>query len=399
MRSHKSTQTSSTVASSTVLSFKSAALDSDPLSISCANIIAVVRNVESQLMAAIGLQRSSQQSGGSDTAGGRVVRGFEDYILRRNSADTLPATSNTAAKPEDVGRRKGGFGSQQLVVAGVGGFDVSSMQILDAPIVTEELVDEFVRHRMALLTVSIIRQAEASIAEELTRITQLVPLSKEGGTYARAPLVSSPTPAMSPRKHMSPPPEVPAAPRGAAGSPGSRPAGPGMSRPLHEAAASRGDPRAARQHEGSERLQALMDLVKSPRPGSPTRSARAAPEGHFVRHTGNYFDLPQANSEHQKRMAALQQLADKFAKPHPISQYTPPAPMPGTTLASGGGAGQRMFSESAQPSLELSSARARQYAEQLSSLVADTNIAEETGSIGSSGGFADVVRPSWRASF
>jgi hypothetical protein len=46
---------------------------------------------------------------------------------------------------------------------------------------------------------------------------------------------------------------------------------------------------------------------------------------------------------------------------------------------------------------ELSSARARLYAEQLHSIV-EGGGGEETASI-SSGGFAEVPRPVWRASF
>lgn len=297
--------------------------------------------------------------------------------------------------------------------------DSASIGILEAPIVTEALVDEFVRHRLAVLTASIVRQAEENIAEELTRITQLVPLSKEGGTYARAPLASSPAPAFaSPVKQqqqqrMSPVPELAAA--GSMGSPGW--SGPGLSRPQHDvlgasrrktagaaasstgalaAAGSNGQPLAG---EGADRLQALMDLVRSPRAGgSPTRARDSGPSsattaasatGSFTRHTGNYYDLPQANTEHRKRMTALQQLADKFAKPQSIAGYVAPAPLPGTAQA------QKQFTDAPfSMGLELSSARARQYAEQLNSLV-DAGPGDDTGSVGS---LADV-RPVWRGSF
>ena len=331
-----------------MFSFKSSSLDSDPLSISCANIISIVRNVEAQLMLAIGLQKKSSVEDGQGSS--RVVRGYEDYILHTSSA-----------APRDGGahaRRKG----SSLLSA-----ENSSLHVLDAPVVTEDLVDEFVRHRIASLTATIVRQAEENIAEELTRITQLVPLSKEGGTYARAPLISSPPPPTYSPAKLSPVPETTFSPARTA---------PGSSRPTapRDAAVP---PRVGASTEGTERLQALMDLVRSPRVSSPTRRDDLQ-EAHAVRLTGNYFEKPQVNGEHKRRMVALQQLADKFAKPNPLSQYTPPAP--------------RGDMGSFHGNFDFSSSRARQYAEQLSNLVEAAG--DETASLSSSG-FADV-RPAWR---
>lgn len=51
---------------------------------------------------------------------------------------------------------------------------------------TDENLDRYVRYRVAAVTSAALREAEASIVEELVRISQLVPHGSDGFTYPRA---------------------------------------------------------------------------------------------------------------------------------------------------------------------------------------------------------------------
>lgn len=168
-----------------------------------------------------------------------------------------------------------------------------SKVVVDIPFEHGATPDDHVRFRVAMAAATSLREAEESIVVELKRITQFVPHTRDGASYPRAVMVQPFT------LPSSPPPAFAAAHIGAPGAPLERP-------PLQIA-----------QSPPRRDVAAARALSSTP-PTTPsvTQTNQAAPPP----------SAAAVDEVHARRMETLRALAEKFAQPPPISDWSAKLP-------------------------------------------------------------------------